>query len=352
MAVPDRMQAARLHHPGTDTAPGEVRVDEVPVPAPGPGEVLVEVAACGIGATDLHVVAGRLPHGRVLPQTLGHEAAGVVAAVGDGVDGWLPGDRVAIHPARTCGTCGYCRAGRENLCPQLVVPGIDTDGSQAGFAVADARRLTPLPGSVPFEQAAVLTDAVATPYHALKRGGVGPGVTVAVIGCGGLGMHAIELAQLAGAHVVAVDVAPVALERATDWGAEEVVDAREPDVGDRVRACTGGGVDAAFEFVGTPATVEATLASLKPGGRATVVGLDPQRLLLSATTSFVARELEVVGSFLSTRADLEELIDLVDAGRLDLSRSVTHRWSIEDVPAALAALESRDDHPIRMVVTY
>ncbi len=351
MPLPDRMRAARCHRPQPGDAPLNVRVDEVAVPAPGPGEVLVEIHACGIGAADLQLARGTLGHGPVLPQTLGHEAAGVVAAVGEGVDGWMPGDRVAVHPARTCGVCPYCRAGRENLCPSLVVPGLDTDGSQADYAVVDQRQLVTLPGTVSFDRAAVLTDAVATPYHALKRGGVGPGVAVAVVGAGGLGLHAVQLARLAGAWVVAVDLDPVALERASDAGADEVVDSREPDAGGRVHALTGGGVDAAFEFAGSADTVATALAALKPGGRATIVGLSPDPLALASMSGFVSLETELVGAFLSTRADLEELVDLVDAGRLDLSVSVTHRFTIEQVPAALAALESREDHPVRMVVT-
>jgi 2-desacetyl-2-hydroxyethyl bacteriochlorophyllide A dehydrogenase len=350
---PPTMRAARLHRPRTPDRAEDVRVDQVPVPEPGPGQVLVEVKACGVCASDLHVVQGATPHGDRLPQVLGHEPAGVVAEVGEGVRDWRPGDRVAFQMARACGHCEYCAAGREALCRHVSIPGVDADGAQAEYAVAEARFLVPVPGSVPFEQAAILTDAVATPYHALKRAGIGEGVTCAVFGLGGLGMHAVQLVKLAGAAaVIGVDLDPVNLERARRWGADEVVNAAEGKPHAAIRRLTGGGVDRSLEFVGHPDTVSQAAKCLKPGGRATIVGLTPAPMTLMPEALFVSQELEVVGSFGSTRQDLNELMDLLEAGRLDLSRSVTHRWSLDQFPEALRVLETREEHPIRMVVSY
>lgn len=346
------MRAARMHAPRRDGEPAVVSIDEVPVPDPGPGQVLVDIKACGVCASDLHVVQGTTPHGPVLPQILGHEPAGVVAAVGPDVEGWLPGDRVAFQMARACGACGYCQVGRESLCASLSIPGVDADGAQAEYAMADQRFLNPVPGSIPFEQAAILTDAVATPYHALKRGGVGEGVVAAVFGLGGLGMHAVLLAKLAGCHVIGVDLDPVNLDRALEWGADEVIDASDGRPARRIKEVTDGGTDRSFEFVGSNASVDQAIKSLKPGGRATIVGLTPEPMRLLPEALFVSQELEVVGSFGSTGADLNELIDLVEAGRLDLSRSVTHRFDLDGFSRALEILETREEHPIRMVVTY
>ncbi|MGH3441392.1 MAG: alcohol dehydrogenase catalytic domain-containing protein [Nitriliruptorales bacterium] len=347
------MRAARLHRARSDGAAEVVTIDEIPVPEPGPQQVRVRIRACGVCASDLHVVQGVTPHGPQLPQILGHEPAGEVDAVGDGVGDWQPGDRVAFVMARPCGRCAYCEVGRENICAEVSVPGVDADGAQAEYALADPRFLVPVPGALPFEQAAILTDAVATPYHALKRGGVGDGVTCAIFGLGGLGMHAIQLAKLAGASwVVGVDLDPVNLERALEWGANEVVAAGEGKSHQRVKALSGGGVDRSFEFVGHPETVSSAAKCLKPGGRATIVGLTPAAMNLMPEALFVAQELEVVGSFGSVPSDLNELMDLLEAGRLDLSRSITHRWSIEDFPRALEILEERDEHPIRQVVVF
>jgi alcohol dehydrogenase, propanol-preferring len=350
--LPETMLAARLHRPRSSEAAEDVRIDEVPVPTPGPGEVLVSIRACGICASDLHVVQGVTPHGPRLPQILGHEPAGDVAALGPGVDGWAPGDRVAVLAAHPCGRCGLCLAGRENLCADVRVAGVDVDGAQAGFALADARYLVPIPSDLPYEQAAIVTDAVATPYHALKRGGVGEGATVAVIGLGGLGMHAVLLAKLAGADVVGVDVDPVKLDRARSWGADEVVDASDGRPARRIRELTGGGVDRSFEFVGLPDTVDQAVKALRPGGRATIVGLGPAPIVTVPIGRFVAQETELVGSFGSTPQDLGELFDLVEDGRLDLSRSVTETTELAGFSDALARLETGEGNPVRTVVVH
>jgi len=339
------MRALRLH--GID----DLRVDEVPVPTPGPAEVLVEVAACGIGARDLMVVRGGAPPGVRLPQVLGHEAAGTVATVGAEVTDWQPGDRVAVLVGRPCKRCGYCSIGRENLCASLVVPGIDTDGALAGFVVADPDLLAPVPAGVPFHEAAIVVDAVATPYHALKRAGLAEGSTIAIFGMGGLGMHALLLAKLWGADVVGVDVDPVNLERALAWGADAAVDARDGDAAARIHELSAGGVDRAIEFVGSARSVDQAVRSVAPGGRTVVVGLGPEQLASLPVQDFVARELEVAGSFGSTLQDVGELFDLLEDERLDLSRSVTHTTDLAGVEAGLRRLETREEHPVRTVVT-
>lgn len=346
------MLAARLHAAGTDTRPPRVSIDEIPTPTPGPGQVLVEVDTCGICASDLHVVAGVTPHGE-LPMTLGHEVAGVIADVGDGVADWRSGDRVAVAAGIPCGACEYCKVGRINLCMWLQVPGVNVNGGQAAYVAVDERILVPVPGSVPLEQAAILTDAVATSYHALKRAGIGPDTTCAIFGLGGLGMHAVLLAKLAGAAVIGVDVDATNLERALEWGADDVVDASDEKPARRVRELSEGGVDRSFEFVGSTAASDQAIKSLRRGGRATLVGVSSIDRLESVPLGlFVAGELEVVGSFGSTQQDLNELMDLLEDGRLDLSRSITHRWDLTRFDEALAALESRDGHPIRMVVSH
>ncbi|MTV26969.1 alcohol dehydrogenase catalytic domain-containing protein [Nitriliruptoraceae bacterium ZYF776] len=353
MSVPTTMRAARLHAPATADRPADLRIDDdVPVPTPGPDQVLVRIAACGVCASDLHVVDGITPHGPGLPLTLGHEPAGTIVATGDLVTDWRPGDRVAFAAGRPCRRCEYCLAGRDNICANLAVLGVDVDGAQAEYAVAPTDVLVPLPAEVAFEQAAIVVDAVATPYHALKRGGVGEGVTVAVVGLGGLGMHAVQLAKLAGCDVVGVDIDAVNLERALDWGADEVVDASDGQAARAVRRLTGGGVDRAFEFVGVADTVDQAVKSCKPGGRAVVVGLSPQTLSTVPIARFVSQETELVGSFGATTQDVGELYDLLAEGRLDLSRSVTHRTDLDGLPDALDQLRTREGHPIRTVVTY
>ncbi len=341
------MRAARLH----EAADGGTRleIEDVDDLEPSPLQVLVTIRAAGVCGSDAEVVDGRIPTAP-LPLVAGHEAAGVVADVGAEVAGWRPGDRVLLHAGTACGDCGYCTAGRQNLCEHRRVAGIDLDGYLAEQALVDPRYLSPLPPELDFAEAALLGDAVATPYHALKRAGIGDGVVCAVFGLGGLGLHAVQLAGLAGATVVGVDVDEVALQRALAWGAEQVVDASEHAPHLQLRALTDGGVDRALEFVGTTRTVDQVLKSVKPGGRAVVAGLTPEPLELLPGSLLVAEELELVGSFGATAQDVGELIDLVEAGRLDLSRSVTHRVGLDELPRAVDWLRTREERPVRTVV--
>lgn len=352
MSVPTTMRAARLHRVRSEGEPGLVSIDEAPVPEPSEGQVLVRIAACGICASDLHVIDGTTPGGP-LPLILGHEAAGLVDTLGEDVTAWSPGDRVALLMGRSCGACRACAAGRESLCERLSIPGIDGDGSQAEYAVARERDLVAVPGGIPLEQAAILTDAVATPFHAMRRSGLEPGMSCAIYGLGGLGMHALLLARALGASWIAgVDLDPANLERALAWGADEAIDAREGTPAREVRARSDGGVDRAFEFVGSPASQSQAVKSLRPGGRATIVGLTPRPLELLPAALLVSQELEVVGSFGSSRPDLEELLAMVERGDLDLGRSVTHRFPLERFAEGLHALETRDEHPVRSVVVH
>lgn len=240
------MHAARLIEPGKP-----LRIDELPVPEPSPDEVLIRVHACGLCGTDVHLaVDGTLPVART-PITLGHEAAGVVAGLGSAVSSLSEGDRVAVFPASSCGSCRLCRCGRESLCDRSEVFGMMRDGALAEYFTAPARAVMALPEAVPFDIGAVITDGVATPFHALRsRGCLRPGETVGVFGCGGLGTHAVQLARMMGATcIVAVDTNAAALGRALELGADVAINPRDADVAREIRAQVGG-LDLALEFVG------------------------------------------------------------------------------------------------------
>lgn len=342
------MLAARLVRPG---AP--LRIEEVPIPTPAYDEVLVRVQACGLCGTDLHLaVEGDLPVERT-PITLGHEAAGIVAEVGDGVSQFKQADRVALFPAASCGACRYCLAGRESLCDVSKVYGMARDGALAHYVTAPARSVLHLPESIPFDVGAIVSDGVATPFHALRaRGALRAGETVGVFGCGGLGSHAILLAKMMGAsRIIAVDVDAVALERASLFGAELVLNPQETDTVKAIRKHLGGsGLDLALEFVGRPETVELSLRSLGKGGRAVVVGVGMGKPTLPPLVAFVGREQALLGSFGMDRADIEDLYSLIDAGRLDLSESISARYPLEEADAALQHLANKAKSVVRVVV--
>ncbi len=342
-----RMRAARFYGPGS-----EIRIEEVPYPTPGPGEVVVEVAACGVCGSDVHFLEG-LPVPGGLPITLGHEPAGFVRSLGDGVSGWTPGDRVALHLGAGCRTCRVCRAGHENCCPQLVSPGLHIDGAFAEAIRLPASSLVRVPDGVSLAAAAVATDCVASPYHALKcRAGLRPGERVAVIGCGGLGCQAVNLACALGAEqVIAVDISAIALERASDSGASHCVDASKGDPSAAIRELSDGGTEVVIECVGSPETVAAGARALIPGGRLIVVGVGimPPAIDLPQAL-FAFQELSVLGSFASHQDDLREVLQLEADGKIDIEASISHRLRLEEVAEGLEMLRMKHDNPRRIVV--
>ena len=342
------MLAARLIEPGRP-----LEVHELPVPEPEPGEILLAVRACGICGTDLHLaVAGDIPVERT-PITLGHEAAGIVSRIGSDVSDFAIGDRVALFPAAYCGECPYCLAGRESLCEASKVYGMARDGALANFVTAPAHSAFHLPDAVPFDQGAVVTDAVSTPYHALrKRGKLEKGETVGVFGCGGLGSHAIQLAKMMGASkIISVDVDGAALERALRLGADLAVNPAEEDTAKVIRShLQAPGLDMALEFVGKSETVELAIRCLAKGGRAVIVGVGMGKPSLPRIASFVSRELSVLGSFGMDRSDIEDLFDWVATGKLDLSGSISARYPLEQADAALQHLAKKESGVLRVIV--
>ncbi len=342
------MLAARLIKAGEP-----LRVEQVPVPDVGAQELLVKVSACGLCGTDLHLaVDGDLPVMRT-PITLGHEAAGLIAAIGSDVAGLRKGDRVALFPSACCGACRFCLAGRESLCEVSQVYGMARDGALAEYVAVPARSVMVLPDGVPFDVGAIVTDGVATPFHALRsRGRLRAGETVGVFGCGGLGTHAVMLARMMGAaQIIAVDVNAAARDRAVSVGADLSLDPAEGDVAKHIRRHLGGrGLDLALEFIGRADTVELAIRSLDKAGRAVIAGVGTGRPSLPPLMAFVGREQAVLGSFGMDRSDITDLYDLIAAGRLDLSASVSARYPLKRANDALQHLAAKDGGVVRVVV--
>ena len=309
--------------------------------APGAGEVRVRIRAAGICHSDVHYRAGLSAMGP-LPLTLGHEIAGVVEAVGAGVTGLVTGARVCLHYLLTCGECAHCRAGRESFCVRGAMLGHHVDGGFAEAVTVPVRNAVPLPAAIPFEHGAVLMCSSATALHALRRGRLRAGETVAVFGCGGLGVSAVQLARALGAReVFAVDIAADKLALARALGAQ-AIDARDGDAVAAIRAATAGaGADVTLDLVGQPATMQAAVRVLAPQGRAVLVGLSRTRLELDPYRELLGPEAELVGSNDHTLGELTELIAFVEHGRLDLSHAVTATVPLEAaaINGVLDALE-------------
>ncbi|MCH7562593.1 MAG: zinc-binding dehydrogenase [Gemmatimonadetes bacterium] len=325
-------------------------IEEVPDPRPGPGEVLIRVAACGVCHTDLHYLDNGTPTFKPPPIILGHEISGTVAELGQGVDTLHPGDRVLVAAVTSCGACSACRNRRENICENGVMLGNHADGGYAELTVAPARDVFPLPDEVPLVEGCIIADALTTPFHAVvHRAQVGASDQVVVIGCGGVGLNVIQMVIAQGGRVVAVDLSEEKLEWARRFGAAETVNPLEVERVDKaVRRLTGGGADVAFEVVGKADTQETALSCLRTGGRLILVGYSPETMSLNAGR-VMFRELSVLGSLGCPPIDYPRVIELVRQGRLKVKELVTHHFALDDIEQALDTL--RNGEAIRAVVT-
>jgi propanol-preferring alcohol dehydrogenase len=296
------------------TAP--LQIEEVAVPEPGPGQVLVRMETSGLCHTDIHAAHGDWPVRPTPPFTPGHEGVGIVEALGDGVTQRQLGDRVAIAwLGHACGECRYCISGWETLCEQQQNSGYSVNGAWAEYAVADARYVVPVPDSVSSLDAAPLSCAGVTTYKAAKVARIVPAERVVVFGIGGLGHLAIQYARLMGGIVIAVDVEQSKLDLARELGADHVVNARTSDPVAAIQAL--GGADVAIALAVHPTAFEQAFASLNRGGRLVCVGLPaetegPMQVPIFDT---VLKGISIIGSIVGTRQDLAEVFALHAAGR-------------------------------------
>lgn len=341
------MRAARF-----DQATKSLAVTDVPVPEPGPLEVRVAVHACGICLSDVHLLDGSLPS--TLPQiTPGHEAAGVVDAVGSEVTGWTEGDRVLLAGGRNCGECAMCVRGRLEECLQFQIMGFAYDGAWAEYVVVPFYALTEVPESIPLEQACVLADAVATPYAALtERAALRPAESIGLWGIGGLGIHAVQIARMLGAApIVALDPLPEARQRALDLGADHALDPTEEGVVARVWQLTGGlGLDVAVDLVGANRVLAQGDQCLGRHGRLVMVGLSPEPVGLGMGVLFGVLNHSLLGHLGYRKPHLDDLVRLVSTGRLDVSRSVSDVIALDDVAEGVKRLETKEGNPVRIVI--
>jgi alcohol dehydrogenase, propanol-preferring len=310
-------------------------VEEVPRPVPGPGDALVKVAACGFCHTDLHYLDHGVPTAKAPPLVLGHEISGTLEELGPGATGRSVGDRVLIPSVLPCGSCEYCRSGRGNICPRLQMPGNHIDGGFAEYVRVPARDLVLLPPDLDLARSAVIADALTTPYHAIvHRAKVRSGEWVVVVGCGGVGINAVQFASAAGANVIAVDLRADKREAARRLGACDALDpAAHPDLGAEVRRRTGGGADVAVEVVGKPETVSLALSTLRRGGRLCVVGYSDSVVPIPLNR-LMFFEYTIVGSLGCRPVDYPRVVEMVRQGKVDLDPVVTATLPLDRIGEA------------------
>ena len=330
------MRAVRIHEDLT------LRVDEIDDLTPGPGEVLVRIHAAGVCGTDLHILDGMIKPDPY-PMTLGHEAAGVVEAAGEG-SSLRPGTDVAIYNKIFCGRCEQCLKGRTNICdeePEQL--GFNRDGGDAEYALVPEQNAVPLPDGVDMATAAVLTCAGMTAMHATKLSGLRLGDTATVDGIGGVGILVVQAAAHAGARTIAIADSEEKIALAKEHGATDGVLVDTPEsydtVPERVRALTDGrGTDVFFELVGTTRTMNAGIRSLAKGGRFVSTGYTDQQLEIHPI-EFILPETSLVSTVAATRLDLQDALALSAAGSMRVP--VAGSYPIDGIHDALGALRQR-----------
>lgn len=319
--------------------PDVFRCEEVARPVPRADQMLVRVAACGVCGHDLLNRAGHFPH-TPLPAVMGHEVAGTVVETGELVTRFKPGDRVAMIQRMPCGLCAACRAGRENVC--VTGPGFygeQQSGGYGDYVLASERNATLVPDSIPLRVASVLSCAIGTGYHALRRAGLRLGDSVIVTGAsGGVGVHTVMLAKLMGLRVIAVSTSPAKEAGLRKAGADEVLVSPDLAFHKQARALTGDGADAVIEIAGRP-SFASSMRSLRAGGRLVMVGnVDPGHVGLNPALS-ILKEIDIIGSAHATLSDLQAVIDLVARGLI--APQIAAFIPVEEAGRAHAMMEER-----------
>lgn len=351
--------------------PGDLQIEEIAIDAPGPREVLVRTAAAGLCHSDLHFMEGKFV--APTPLVLGHESAGVVEAVGTDVSYVQPGDHVITCLSVFCGHCEFCLSGRPALCDRIGVdrppdapPRLSYAGRPCGqfgglgsFAeqlLVHEHAVVKIRDDVPLDRAALIGCGVTTGVGAVFRTArVEAGSTVAVIGCGGVGLNCVQGAVLAGAsRVVAIDTNPMKLKLAEQFGATDLIDAAAADPVAEIRRlfpgapgmfAAGGGVDYAFEAIGLKQTAEQAFSILKKGGTATIIGMIPPGVKLELPGIDFLGERRIQGSSMGSnrfRQDMPRYIDLYLDGRLKLDELVSARIALDDINNGFAAMSRGD----------
>lgn len=344
----------------------QLTIEEIELDPPKSNEVLVRMRAAGVCHSDLHTYKGELR--ATPPLVLGHEGAGVVEAVGEAVTRVKPGDRILVNWLPACETCPTCLSGRYNLCEGLVnttFKALLSDGTSrlrtldgltlkhflsaatmAEYAVIQEASAIPFPEDVPFEVAAIIGCAVATGVGAvINTAQAKPGRAAAVIGCGGIGLSALQGCRLAGCQpIIAIDVMDSKLAFARSLGATETINAAQTDAVEALRELTHGGPEYIFDSVGSTTTIPQALKAIRPGGTAVIVGLHAAKVDAPISPAvLVLQNKRLLGSFVGSirpRLDLPMLVELYRSGRLQLDELITKRYPLDDLPLAFEDMEA------------
>lgn len=346
--MPDTMKAAVLH------GVRDLRVEDLPVPQVAPErDVLVRLRSVGICGSDVHFHErggiGKYP--LTAPTVMGHEAAGEVVEVLDEARGLRVGDRVAVEPGYPCRRCEFCRSGRYNLCPRVVfLAAPPVHGAFAEYLAWPSDFLYPLPEALSLDEGAMI-EPLAVGMWAATRGGVRPGDTVGILGAGPIGLTTLQAAIAHGAtRAIVSDLVPMRLELAERLGATDLIDAGDPKAEARIMELTGGrGVDVAFECAGAIPALQMALRITRNGGTAQLVGMPAEQHPQIPLYELINREVDLRGLFRYAGC-YPPAIALVAAGRVDVASLVTHHFSLDEAPDAMAFVRDHRDEVIKAII--
>lgn len=343
---PEKVLAVRFYE-----ANKPLKVEEVELPQVGEDDVLVDVKAAGICHSELHVINGIFHPATPPPITLGHEASGIITSKGKNVKNVEIGDRVGIDYVLSCGTCSFCLAGKDNLCDNFKVMMVNADGSWVEKIVVPKRHVHILPKNLGFAEGAIMNCAVFTSYHAAKLANLQTGETALVYGLGGVGINLVQWARIFGAtDIIAVDLEDEKLKLAKQKGATGTVNPRNGDPVKQIRDMTNGGVDTAFEVIGLVDTTRKTLASIKKGGKAVLVGMCFDNVPISTVNDVMTPEIKIMSPQDHVKSEIPQVIRYIESGRFDLGGVVSHKLPLTKANEGVEILNKRIGNPVRVVL--
>ena len=331
--------------------PGQIELVDLPDEDPGPGEVKLRIEACSVCGSDLEGFHGQHPL-MTFPRVMGHEVASVVEAVGDGVTSVSIGDRVAGTGRKACRSCDACRNNCPADCTNLGGPGFTAHGAYAESMTVVVDRLTPIPKSLSFEEAAV-AQPVGIANHAVSgRARIQAGETVLIQGCGPIGLSAMMLAKLRGARVISTDIVDYRVQRARELGADVAINTHKEDVSSPIQDLTGGnGVDKVIECVGgdQDETLPQAIEAVKKSGLVVVVGSFAKNRATVPIIDFKFGEKSLIGSQ-GMPEGYEPVFELISSGQLDIAPLITHRVSLDQAPHALDLMDRKAEQVMKVVL--
>ncbi len=334
------MKAAVYHGPPGSWPEKPMSIEEVPVPVPGPKEVLVKVAACGLCHTDVTILRGA-PVVNEFPIILGHEPSGLVTEVGAEVKTIQPGQRVIVSSNFPCLTCAACRSGKENQCDNNTLIGVNCNGALAEYIVAPETGAYLIPDSLPLEESCIVADIVCTAYHAIyNRANVRPGDRVAIYGASGaIGLMCVQYASAIGATVIAIGRKKWKLEIAKELGADEIISSEETqELARTIRKMTNGGADTSIDTSGVPAMLENAFRSTKIGGNIVEIALSFNKVQVDLNR-LMWWEHSFMGSRAFSPTDIPKAFKLIEKGIVKLDKLISHRFKLDQVNEAYQMLE-------------